>query len=95
MSDDNSPVAEEKKKGRGRPAKKDVGEEKKDTPAAKKRGRTPAEKSEEKSGPSPAKRGRGRPKGSGKKAASKAKAKVENVSTFSENCVPNYYSYEG
>lgn len=50
-----------------------------ESPAAKKRSRTPAEKSSEdkKEAASPAKRGRGRPKGSGKKAGgAKAKSKV-------------------
>ncbi|CAB3377647.1 Hypothetical predicted protein [Cloeon dipterum] len=64
MTGDSSPVAQEKK-GSDRSSKKDVGVEKKDPPTADmKRDRTPAEKSEEKSGPPPAKRGRETPKGS-------------------------------
>ncbi|CAB3377650.1 Hypothetical predicted protein [Cloeon dipterum] len=64
MTGDSSPVAQEKK-GSDRSSKKDVGIEKKDPPTADmKRDRTPAEKSEEKSGPPPAKRGRETPKGS-------------------------------
>lgn len=71
MSDDNSPVVEEQKKKRGRPAKSDKNAVKE----PKKRGRPAAEKNnavrksdnEDDAPPGPVKKGRGRPKGSHKK----------------------------
>lgn len=73
MSDDNSPVVEEQKKKRGRPAKADKNAVKE----PKKRGRPAAEKNnavrpaksdnEDDAPPGPVKKGRGRPKGSHKK----------------------------
>ncbi|XP_012267149.1 high mobility group protein HMG-I/HMG-Y [Athalia rosae] len=72
MSDDGSPVVEDKKK-RGRPSKSPVKE-------AKRRGRPPAEKNnvvaksdDEDDTPAPVKRGRGRPKGTNKKKGSAVK----------------------
>lgn len=73
MSDDNSPVVEEQKKKRGRPAKTD----KNTVKEPKKRGRPAADKNnavrtaksdnEDDTSPVPVKKGRGRPKGSHKK----------------------------
>ena len=73
MSDDNSPVVEEQKKKRGRPAKTD----KNTVKEPKKRGRPSTDKNnairtaksdnEDDASPVPVKKGRGRPKGSHKK----------------------------
>lgn len=86
MSDDNSPVVEEQKKKRGRPAKADKGTVKE----PKKRGRSAAEKTnntprapksdnEDDAPPGPVKRGRGRPKGSHKKKVIKVKKKISFI----------------
>lgn len=79
MSDDNSPVVEEQKKKRGRPAKTD----KSIVKEPKKRGRPTSEKynavratksdNEDDAPPGPVKKGRGRPKGSHKKKVCKHK----------------------
>lgn len=77
MSDDGSPVVEDKKK-RGRPSKSPVKE-------AKRRGRPPAEKNnvapksdDEDDAPAPVKRGRGRPKGTHKKKVNNRQRNVIN-----------------
>ncbi|RLU25570.1 hypothetical protein DMN91_001727 [Ooceraea biroi] len=74
MSDDNSPVVEEQKKKRGRPAKADKnavkeGPKKRGRPAAEKNNAVRPSKSdnEDEAPPGPVKKGRGRPKGSHKK----------------------------
>jgi len=82
MSDDNSPVVEEQKKKRGRPAKADKNAVKE----PKKRGRPAAEKNnavrpaksdnEDDAPPGPVKKGRGRPKGSHKK---KVRRRIRNI----------------
>lgn len=83
MSDDNSPVVEEQKKKRGRPAKADKNAVKE----PKKRGRPAAEKNnavrksdnEDDAPPGPVKKGRGRPKGSHKK---KVYTHTEHLDTY-------------
>jgi len=82
MSDDNSPVVEEQKKKRGRPAKADKNAVKE----PKKRGRPSVEKNnavrpaksdnEDDSPPGPVKKGRGRPKGSHKKKVRRIKTEM-------------------
>lgn len=74
MSDDNSPVVEEQKKKRGRPAKTDKnavkeGPKKRGRPAVEKNNAVRPSKSdnEDDAPPGPVKKGRGRPKGSHKK----------------------------
>lgn len=85
MSDDNSPVVEEQKKKRGRPAKA----EKNAVKEPKKRGRPAAEKNnavrpsksdnEDDAPPGPVKKGRGRPKGSHKKKVYNIKSRFTYI----------------
>lgn len=91
MSDDNSPVMEEQKKKRGRPAKADKNAVKE----PKKRGRSAVEKNnavrpaksdnEDDAPPGPVKKGRGRPKGSHKKKVRKVLESCKKLYTHLDN----------
>lgn len=100
MSDDNSPVVEEQKKKRGRPAKADKNAVKE----PKKRGRPAAEKNnavrpaksdnEDDAPPGPVKKGRGRPKGSHKKKVYNKYLNVYICVRYLDECKRFFHNYK-